>query len=309
MMLLALAAVLPGVFWDGAPSKAPAIREAGVHHIFVSPDQVEAWKKVEDIVAEAVDLRLSMKLKPPAVNYRFEQASASRVPWIDANGWQFMRQPDGRYYYDAAGERASLAAAEAFAWHARAIVKTDEAGLAPLARMLAFLRSLPEGGGEDVTDIGFVDDGGAVAGEVMNLLVRGNLLFRVTRAPDPKLKLNVKLGTARYPVEQARNPAAMAQMIRADLTDDARSLRIYGSAVVIGRIESAPGRMRLHLINYDTNRKVNGVRVRVAGQFKNAKLMLADLPSGKLLDFGAMADATEFTVPELKSYAVVDLTK
>src|SRR5262249_47890845 len=91
MMLLALA-VLPGVFWEGAPSKAPALRESGVHHIFVAPDQVEAWKKVEDIVAEAVDLNLSMKLKSPAVNYRFEQASASRVPWIDANGWQFLRR-------------------------------------------------------------------------------------------------------------------------------------------------------------------------------------------------------------------------
>jgi hypothetical protein len=308
MMLLALAAVLPGVFWEGAPSKAPALRESGVHHIFVAPDQVEAWKKVEDIVAEAVDLNLSMKLKSPAVNYRFEQASASRVPWIDGNGWQFLRRPDGRYYYDAAGERAAIAAAEAFAWHARANVKTDDAGLPSLARMLAFLRALPDGEGQPVADIGFADDGSAVAGEVMNLLVRGNLLFRVTQAPDPKLKLNVKLGAARYPVEQARNPATMAQMIRADLRDEARSLRIYGSAVVIGRLERAGNSARVHLLNYDVNRKVNGVRVRVAGEFKNGQLAVADLPAGKLLDLAATAGATEFTVPELKSYAVIDLT-
>src|SRR5215813_4605842 len=199
-----------------------------------------------------------MKLKSPAVNYRFEQASASRVPWIAANGWQFLRRPDGRYYYDAAGERAAIAAAEAFAWHARANVKTDDAGLPSLARMLAFLRALPDVEGQPVADIGFADDGSAVAGEVMNLLVRGNLLFRATQAPDPKLKLNVKLGTTRYPLEQARNPATMAQMIRADLSDEARSLRIYGSAVVIGRLERAGNSARVHLLNYDANRKVNG---------------------------------------------------
>jgi hypothetical protein len=101
----------------------------------------------------------------------------------------------------------------------------------------------------------------------------------------------------------------MAQMIRADLRDEARSLRIYGSAVVIGRLERTGNSARVHLLNYDVNRKVNGVRVRVAGEFKNGQLAVADLPAGKLLDLAAIAGATEFTVPELKSYAVIDLTR
>ena len=44
------------------------------------------------------------------------------------------------------------------------------------------------------------------SGEVMNLLVRNNLLFRLVPAPDQRLKLNVKLGSKEYPLEDAKNP-------------------------------------------------------------------------------------------------------
>jgi hypothetical protein len=309
-MLLALAAVLPGVFWDGAPDTAPVLREAGVRTIYVAPAQANAWKGVEGISVESADLREAVKLKTPAVNYRYEQASASRVPWLDTNGWRFLRLPQGRFYYDVAGERSGLAAAEAFAWNAGAFVKTDAMGLKPLARMLAFLGSVP-GGAEwqPAADFGFIDDGTAITGEVMNLMVRGNLLFRVVRRGDPTLKLTVQLGSKKYPMEQARNPSAMAQMIRADLTDENRSLRLYGTAVVVGRLESAPGRMRIHLINYDAARHVNGVRVRVAGEFARGRAWSAGAPDLPLLDYATQAGATEFTLSELRTYAVIDLSR
>jgi hypothetical protein len=295
-MLLAFAAALPGIFWNGAPDTAPLLRESGIGHIYVA--NPAEWKGVAGIAADPVDFSKLTRLKSPAVNYRFEQASASRVPWVDSNGWRFLRQPGGRFYYDAGG---ALAFAEAFMWHADALVKTDASGLQPLAEIFRELQSRsPADDLLPVADFAFVDDKSSVAGEVMNLLVRGNLLFRVTRASDPKLKLTVQLGTRKYPLEQAKNPGAMAQMIRGDLTDDNRSLRIYGSPVVIGRLESRPGRMRVHLLNYDATRKVNGIRVRVAGEFAHGEGV-------KLLDYSTADHATEFTVPELKIYAVIDL--
>ena len=56
------------------------------------------------------------------------------------------------------------------------------------------------------------------------------------RAPDRKLKLNVKLGDKDYPLADAKNPGTVAQMIRANLTDDKRSVRLYGSLVVLARL-------------------------------------------------------------------------
>ena len=307
-MFLAIALALPRLFWEGAPDTAPALREAGIRHIAVAGAQTAAWKGVTGIDAEAADLRDAVKLLAPAVRYRYDQASASRAPWIDSNGWRFLRAPQGRFYYETAGGQSALAAAEAFAWGANALIKIDAAGLKPLAEMLEFVRGIESADMQPVADFGFIDDGTPIAGEVMNLLARENLLFRVVRAPDPKLKLTVRLGITQYPVEQAKNPAAMAQIVRADLGDDNRSIRIYGTAVVVGRLTAANGRLRVHLINYDAaGRKVAGMRVRVRGEYSKHKLAAAGSPEMALLDYSAASGATEFTLPELKSYAVIDL--
>ena len=309
-MFLLLAAALPGLFWDAAPDTAPALREAGITNILVPASREAAWKGTDGIAAEAVDVTRTVKLMAPRVNYRFDQASASRAPWVDSNGWRFLRQPQARFYYETAGAQAALAAAEAFSWNADAVIQTDAAGLKPLAQMLEFLRKLPNPQMAPVADFGFLDDGSATAGEVMNLMVRDNLLFRIVKAPDRQLKLNVRLGDPKYPLEQAKNPGAMAHIIRADLTDEARTLRIYGTGVVVGRLASAGGKLRIDLINYDgASRKVNGMRVRVLGEYPKYKLAAAGSPDEELLDYAVQSGATEFTVPELKTYAVIDLSR
>ena len=309
MILLALAVTLPGVFWDSPPESAPALREAGIKRIFVPAAATGAWKNVTGIAVEAADLQQATKLLAPAVNYRYEQASASRVPWLDCNGWRFLRQPQARFYYDAGGPRAALAAAEAVAWGANALIKTDGEGLKPLAQILDLARGLESIEIQPAADFGFIDDRTAAAGEVMNLLVRNNLLFRVVQAPDPNLKLTVQLGSKNYPVDKAKNPAVMAQMVRGDLGDDNRSLRIFGTAVVVGRLESAPGRLRLHLINYDAARKVSGMRVRVMGAYGKHRVVAAGSPDAALMDYTTGSGATEFTLLELKTYAVIDLLR
>ena len=122
--------------------------------------------------------------------------------------------------------------------------------------------------------------------------------------------MNVKLGTKEYPLEDAKNPGTVAHAVRFNLTDEKRSVRIYGSQVVVARLTASGGHVRLHLLNYaGAARKVDGIRVRVLGQYPKHQLWLADGAGVELLDYSVEPDATEFTLPELKTYAVVDLSR
>ncbi|HXB68002.1 MAG TPA: hypothetical protein VNY05_07150 [Candidatus Acidoferrales bacterium] len=308
-MLLLLAA-LPALFWDGPVDTAPALRDAGIKHIQVPAARLAEWKNVPDMAAEAADLQGALKLPAPTVNYRMDQASASRAPWLTSNGWQFLRQPKGRFYYDATGKTSALAAAEAFCFGANVMVRTDAAGLKPLAEMLEFLGSVNAGPLPPIADIGFIDDGSEAAGEVMNLMVRDNLLFEIVARPDPRLKLTVRLGATEYPLADAKNPSLVAHVIRGNLTDEKRSVRIYGSPVVVARLTGSGGKVRLHLLNYTgATRNVDGIRVRVLGQYPKHQLAAAGSPGLELADYSVDADATEFTLTQLKTYAVIDLSR
>jgi hypothetical protein len=308
-MLLILAA-LPVLFWDAPPNTAPQLRDAGITSIAVPAAQAESWKAIAGLKVETADPQAAVKLATPAVNNRINQASASRDPWVDSNGWRFLRQPQARFYYDLPGPQSAVAAAEAFSYGANAVVRTDANGLKPFAQMLEFLRTVSTDDMPPVADIGFIDDGSPAAGEVLNLLARNNLLVKLVRAPEPGQKLMVRFGSKDYPLEDAKNPSLMMHVIRGNLTDDKRSVRIYGSSVVIARLTGSTSHLRVQLLNYaGANRKINGLRVRVLGQFPNHKLATAGVPDNELVDFSADSGATEFTVRELQTYAVIDLSR
>ena len=153
-----------------------------------------------------------------------------------------------------------------------------------------------------MANIGVIDDGSPDTGELMNLLTRRNLLYRIVTAPDPHLDLNIR------PKSEGADPSKLAQKIRAELTDEKRLLRLYGSEVVIARLVGAGGRVRIHLLNY-ANRPVTGLRVRVLGNYPNWQVAAYDKPNLKLEDLATADGATEFTVPEISTYAVIDLSK
>jgi len=250
----------------------------------------------------------AVKLPVPKVEYRTNEASASRSPWMDANGWQILRASTRRYYYDVPAGSAALAAAEAFTYAAQAGVHTDASGAVNFDRMLRFLRVIPEHGDlPTLANIGVIDDGSPETGELMNLLSRRNLLYRIVTAPDPGLDMNIRLGSKEYPKSEARNPSQLAQKIRAELTDEKRLLRVYGSEVVIARLVGASGRVRIHLLNY-ANRPVTGLRVRVLGNYPSWQVAAYEHPDLKLVDFRTADGATEFTLPEMSTYAVIDLS-
>jgi hypothetical protein len=314
VILLVLAAAVPGLFWDAPPDTAPALREAGITSIQVPAAQYNAWKDASGLSVSPADLRRTAKALPPTVQYRANEASATRAPWLVSNGWRFLRNPAATFLYDVHGGQSALAAAEAYCFGGAALIHTDSGGLKPFAEMVEFLRSLGGNDAPSVADIGFVDDGSSAAGEVMNMMVRNNLLFRLVperaRSTDPHLKITVRLGSKEYPLEEAKNPSLTAHEVRAHLTDDRRSLRIYGSPVVVARLTVTSGGVRVHLLNYaGVERKVDGVRVRVLGSYPKHHLSAAGSPQVELLDYAAGGDATEFTLPELKTYAVVDLSR
>ena len=302
--------LLPTLFWNQGPQSANTLRQAGIHEIAVPPDLASAWKSVSGFAIQTADPGQLTKLPAPGITIRNRQASATQAPWVVSNGWRLLRQPDGHFYYDAPGAAAALAAAEAFMYNAQAVIHTDEAGLAPLGQMLKFLTTVGPKDLPPKVNIAFVDDGSAASGEFMNLLVRRNLLFKVVKSPDPKANLNVALGEPDYPKSEASNPALLAEKVRANLTDPKRLLRIYGSEVVISRLMGTRDQGRIYLLNYAGSKyPIEGVRVKVLGNYSQPRLENPDGSQTDLFDISRKANALEFTVPQLNNFAVVNLTR
>jgi hypothetical protein len=306
-----LAVVLPTLVWQGGVNAAPELRKAGITDIAVPSADASQWKAMGGISTHPFDVAGAVKLQAPGVALHIDEASASRVPWVSSNGWRFIRQPGARFYYDVTGNTAPVAAAEAFCFGSQAFIHTDGNGIAPLGKMLAFLRTINSEGEKPVADIGFVDDGSPVSAEVMNLMVRNNLLFEIAPSSGAPDKLAVDIRSKEYAAASVKDADSIVHKIRANLTDSARSVRLFGTSVVIARLTGQPGKLRVHLLNYGAAGRIRagGFRVHVLGRYSKPQIRSFDTPGEKLLDYEIQSNATEFTVPELKAYAVVDLIR
>jgi hypothetical protein len=303
--LLLLAAAIPGIYWDQSPDAASTLKAAGIECVEVPPAKLQSWKSA-GYCATAADLSSREKLPAPGVEFRPDVASATTAPWVISNGARLLRSASKAVYYPAGKNSAALAAAESSVYGVPALVQATPADLATLGPMLRFLRRAEAKSLPVRADIGFEDDGSPESLEVMNLLIRRNLLFRILKTPDPALALNVRLGDPDFPRSAAANPSEFAARVRQKLTDAKRSLRIYGSEVVIARLTGDESQARLLLLNYGP-RKVEGLRVRVKGLYRSAKLSAPDAATPEPTDLQSTEGATEFSLPILDQYAVVDL--
>jgi hypothetical protein len=313
-----------------SPSAAP-VAGPGVKQFYIAPEQVEALKalglNVSPLAADSLAGREMLLV--PGVAPRAGVASPTRTPWVNANGWRYRKAAGAtgaagaaaasgapvKVAYDVPPGRAALAAAEAYAYGGDAVVKIDVTqkstpnDLPALGAMMTFLSKLPAANLPDVADIGVVDDGSPLTAEVINLLSRRNLMFRVVKAPSSDLKVNIKLGTKEFPEAEAANPSAFALKVRRQLTDDERSLRLYGSEVVIARFTADGSKARLHLLNYG-GRPSDGLRIRLRGMWKESANNISGADSPVTLESFTAADGwTEFTLPRLNTYAAIDLVK
>jgi hypothetical protein len=306
--LLVVLAAGPCVHWTQGVESRAVLDAAGVKHICVAPDQVESWRKLGFSASPLTQEELSSReaLPTPGITARAGVASPTRSPWVVANGWRFVKAPTTKYAYTVPAGKAALAAAEVFAYGADAVLTIDPADLKSVGTMMTFFESVPALDLPAVADLGVVDDGTPITAEVMNLLARRNLLFEVVRAPSPRFPINVAVGSAEYPREEAANPSAFASKIRGQLTDERRSLRVYGSEVVICRLTGNAKTARLHLLNYG-GRDIEGLRIRVRGTYRSGDAYVAGAGRLQLADQIVADGATEFSLPRLGTYAVVDL--
>ena len=308
MILLLWLASLPCLYWTQGASTAPALKTAGIARVCVPPAQVAAWKEAGLTAVPMSEGELEMRdtVPVPGIRARADRASPTRSPWVNTNGWRFLRQPGGEYTYEVPAGKGALAAAEAYVYGVDAVLRIDPSDVESVGRLLSSLADRPPAALPDVADIAVVDDGSAAMGEVLNLLVRRNLLFKTVREPDPKLPVAIVLGSPEFPAVEAADPSAFALKVRRRLTDERRTLRVFGSEVVIGRLTSDGTRTRLHLLNYG-GRDLDGVRIRLRGTWPEGTAFVAGQGRVELQERGIVDGGTEFTVPRLGVYAAVDL--
>jgi len=249
----------------------------------------------------------------PGVRVLPNVARATNVPWVDSNGWRFQRGIQKARYADLVAGAAPLAAAEAFAFHVDAILEPNPADIQELGKMLRFLKTQNQPPLPVLANIGVVDDGSRQMGEVLNLLTRHNLLYRVVSAPDPRLDLTVQLGTPDFPKEAAENPYEFAARVRAKLGDDKRLVRLYGTSTMIARFIGDGTRARLYLLSYGGGQRPQGgnpqaVRVRLVGRYQPGRFAAYGAgPDARLTDLRNSANTTEFWVPDFSIAAIIDL--
>jgi hypothetical protein len=253
----------------------------------------------------------------PALRFRIDNARATRAPWVDSNAWRFIRGVSKARYAKLPAGSAPLAAAEAFAFDVDAILDPDPKDIGPLGAMLEFLKAEQQPPLPPLANIEVVDDGGPAMGEVLNLLTRRNLLYRVVQAPQGRLDLTVKLGTREFPAADAANPYDFAAKVREKLGDDKRLLRLYGTSTTIARLTSDGRRARLYLLEYGAarDRMMGGgpdqaIRVRILGRYRPTKLAAYGAEAGaKLTGVEHPGNTTEFWVPAFTTLAIVDLER
>jgi len=299
---------IPCAYWTQGIETRDVLQAAGIKRLCVAAAQADAWRAAGFTVTPVSDADLAAReaLPAPGLTTRTGVASPTRAPWIVANGWQFMRSPSAKYWTAPAG-KAALAAAEAFAYGADTLMQIDPADVAAFGAMATFLDSIPAADLPPIADFTVIDDGSPVTGEVMNLLVRRNLLFEIARAPSTRHRITVKIGDPAYPAAEAADPSAFALKIRRDLTDEQRTLRVFGSEVVICRLTGNAGRLRLHLINYG-GREIDGLRIRLKGAWRASEAYVFGAGKISLGDLVVADGATEFSVPRLSTYGVVDFS-
>ena len=274
MSLALLLAALPVLYWEQRPETAALLRQAGIERLRVPPASAAAWKATGLAASPLAPAEKSERVvvPGPGIVGRADAASATRRPY-----------------------------------GADLVLAIDPADVAALGEALSFLRSVKAMELPEIADVGVVDDGSPLTGEVMNLLARRNLLFRPVTRGSNGLPLVVELGTPGFPEAEAANPDALALKVRAQLTDERRTLRLYGSEVVLARLTGDAGRRRLQLVNY-SGRNIQGLRVRLRGLWAPGKAQV--LPQGEVAVESPLLqdDATEFSLGVLGPYAVVDLT-
>jgi hypothetical protein len=252
----------------------------------------------------------------PGLRFVANVAQATTAPWIDSNASRFQRGLRKANYSKLNAGAGPLAAAEAFTFGVDAILNPEAADLEELKKMLQFLKAQEAPRLPVMANIGVVDSQSPLLPEILNLLARRNLLYKIVPAPDRSLDLTVQLGSADFPEASAANPSEFAERVRGKLGDDKRLVRLYGTSSVMAYLTGDAKAARLYLLSYGGSRRQQaagaqqGIRVRVLGRYRPLKVAAYDAPPDTaLIDVDNPGNATEFTIPPLRTLTIVDLER
>jgi hypothetical protein len=319
-------ACLAALAWQAAPAPADMPGTARLYVTSVAANLVE-----QGLAAPAPtgpDAATFERVNGPSIRMFNNVAQATTAPWVDANAWRFQRGMKKAYYEKLVAGSAVPAAAEAFAFNVEAILNPDPADIPELGRFLRFLKAQERALLPAMANIGVVDDKSPQMDEVLNMLTRRNLLYRVVSAPDRKLDLTVQLGSKDFPKESAANASDFAARVREKLSDDKRLVRLYGTSTVIAHLTGEGKRAQLYLLSYTrgggrgqgggAGRGQQGsgagggagqpIRIRLLGRYQPVKFAAYGAAEGaKLTDVENLGNATEFSVPAFTALAIIDL--
>jgi hypothetical protein len=265
----------------------------------------------------AAELSAFEEVSAPALRFRIDNARATRAPWVDSNAWRYFRGLSKANYAKLPAGSAPLAAAEAFMFDVDAVLNPDPKDIEPLATMLEFLQAQQQPAMPALANIEVVDDGAPALGEILNLMTRRNLLYRVVPKAQGTLDLTVRIGSKEFPAADAANPYDFAAKVRDTLGDDKRLIRLYGTQTTIARLTSDGRRARLYLLEYGAARDRNmgggadqTLRVRLLGKYRPVKFAAFGANAdAKLTDVENPGGTTEFWVPAFTTIAVIDLER
>lgn len=301
-MILLFFAMIPSLLWDAGSKSAAVLEKAGVREIATTG---EAWSAGR-IQARHVDEAALVKLDAPGVDYQMNRAGATAAPWVRSNIWRMLKEHGRPFVFDVTGEAIPLAFAEAAAAGAEVYVRVKPEDLGAFQKAAAFAREHEGPALPSRTNFGLVDDSKGKLDEVMNLLARRNLLFEPVRNAADYRGPAVGVGSKDYPAEAATDPYRFAALVRSKIGDENRLVRVYGSETTLARLYGDEQHARLYLVQYG-RRPVSGMRVRVRGRY--SRIMLATLGARVAVpeDIAVDGATTEFTIPELSTFAIVDL--
>jgi hypothetical protein len=294
-MIALFLSILPFLLWDESPATAPQLKKAGIERIAVSGDP-QPWSGT-GIEAVRVDGTKMIRLDAPSVDYQPGVAGATGAPWINSNLWRMIRDREKEYLYEVPASSLPLAIGEAYTAGARAYFRVKPADLDRFAMAFGFVRGLDGPPLPDRTNFDVVDDGSEDIDEILNLLVRRNLLFDVVRS-SRNGRMEVR--------KSADDPFLLAAKVRSRIGDDKRLARVYGTETTLVRLFGDEHHARVHLLQYGRN-PAAGVRARVLGRYR--RVYLSDFGDKLALAKDIVTDetGTEFSIPELRTFAIADL--
>ena len=123
MRPILIAAVLTGLLWRYDIATAEQLKNTRLPRVHVSDAAAAEWRQKGVEVAAAPEIAGYVRVPPPTSKMLADQASATTVPWVESNGWRFMRGLSKALYEKVPAGRGALAAAEAYAYGVDAVIE------------------------------------------------------------------------------------------------------------------------------------------------------------------------------------------